>query len=143
LRRRFQGIVRGLFLEGVCLHRATRRFTTRFLNCFSRTKSGPPFCCPRQQNLNIDGVVVVHNGYVVAEKYYSPYKQDTPHDTYSITKSVVSALVGIAIQEGYIDSVDDSILDYFPERTFENDDALKRSITLEHLLTMSSGLECF
>lgn len=94
-----------------------------------------------EQNLNIDSVVVVHNGHIVTERYYPPYKQDTMHDLHSITKSVVSALVGIAIQEGYITSVDDSVLDFFPERTFENDSALKRSITLEHLLTMSSGLE--
>jgi CubicO group peptidase (beta-lactamase class C family) len=94
-----------------------------------------------EQNLNIDSVVVVHNGYIVTEKYYSPYKQDTLHDTYSITKSVVSALIGIAIQAGYINSVDDPVLGFFPERIFENDNALKRSITLEHLLTMSSGLE--
>ena len=94
-----------------------------------------------EQNLNIDSVVVVHNGYIVAEKYYRPYKQDYLHDVYSITKSVVSALIGIAIREGYIDSVDDLVLDFCPERTFEHDDALKRSITLEHLLTMSSGLE--
>ena len=94
-----------------------------------------------EQNLNIDSVVVVHNGYIVAEKYYRPYKQDYLHDVYSITKSVVSALIGIAIREGYINSVDDLVLDFYLERTFENDDALKRSITLEHLLTMSSGLE--
>jgi len=94
-----------------------------------------------EQNLNIDSVVVVHNGYIVTEKYYRPYKQDYLHDVYSITKSVVSALIGIAIREGYINSVDDLVLDFYPERTFENDDALKRSITLEHLLTMSSGLE--
>jgi CubicO group peptidase (beta-lactamase class C family) len=94
-----------------------------------------------EQNLNTDSVVVVHNGYIVTEKYYPPYEQDTLHDTYSVTKSVVSALIGIAIQEGYINSVDDPVLDFFPERTFENEDALKRSITLEHLLTMSSGLE--
>jgi CubicO group peptidase (beta-lactamase class C family) len=93
-----------------------------------------------EQNLYIDGLVVVHNGYIVAEKYYAPYQQDSPHEMYSITKSVISALIGIAIQEGYINSVDDPVLGFFPERTFENDDALKQSIALEHLLTMSSGL---
>jgi CubicO group peptidase (beta-lactamase class C family) len=50
-------------------------------------------------------------------------------------------LIGIAIQEGYINSIDDLVLDFFPERTFANDDVLKRSITLEHLLTMSAALE--
>ena len=67
-----------------------------------------------EQNLNIDSVVVVHNGYIVTERYYSPYKKDTPHEVYSITKSVVSALIGIAIQEGYINSVEDPVLDFFP-----------------------------
>ena len=94
-----------------------------------------------EQDLNIDSVVVVHNGHIVTERYYAPYQQDTPHETYSVTKSVISALIGIAIQTGYINSVDDSVLDFFPERTFKNDDLMKRSITLEHLLTMSSGLE--
>jgi len=94
-----------------------------------------------EQNLRIDSVLVVRNGYIVAEKYYPPYDQETMHGIYSVTKSVVSALIGIAIQEGYVKGVDDAVLDFYPERTFENDDALKRSITLEHLLTMSSGLE--
>jgi len=50
-------------------------------------------------------------------------------------------LIGIAIQEGQINSVDDLVLDFFPERTFENENDLKQSIILVHLLTMSSGLE--
>jgi CubicO group peptidase (beta-lactamase class C family) len=45
-----------------------------------------------EQNLNIDSVVVVHNGYIVTEKYYSPYKQDYLHDMYSMTKSIVFVL---------------------------------------------------
>jgi CubicO group peptidase (beta-lactamase class C family) len=94
-----------------------------------------------EQGLNIDSIVVVRNGYIVTEKYLSPYEQDTLHDVYSVTKSVISALIGIAIHQGYINGVNDLVLDYFPERTFQNDSALKRSITLEHLLTMSSGLE--
>ena len=93
------------------------------------------------QHLNIDGLVVVRNGYIVLEKYYPPYKQDTLHEMYSVTKSVISALVGIAIEEGYLHSVDDLVMDYFPGRQFEIQDARKQSITLEHLLTMSAGLE--
>jgi len=94
-----------------------------------------------EKGLGIDGLVVVRNGYIVVEKYYTPYDQDSLHGIYSVTKSILSALVGIAIHEGYIKGVDDPVLDYFPGRTFENDDDLKRSITLEHLLTMSAGLE--
>lgn len=93
-----------------------------------------------EQVLNIDSVIVVRNGYIVAEKYYSPYRQGDPHDTWSITKSVVSALIGIAIEQGHVGGVDDPVLDYFPARSFENNDERKRAITLEHLLTLSSGL---
>jgi CubicO group peptidase (beta-lactamase class C family) len=50
-----------------------------------------------EQRLNIDSLVVVRNGYIVTEKYYSPYDQGTLHGVYSVTKSVVSALIGIAI----------------------------------------------
>jgi len=92
------------------------------------------------EGLNIDGVVVVRHGHIITEKYYPPYKQDTLHEMYSVTKSVVSALVGIAIQEGYIQSEEDSVLSYFPKRSFENSDPLKTAISIENLLTMSSGL---
>jgi CubicO group peptidase (beta-lactamase class C family) len=51
-------------------------------------------------------------------------------------------LIGIAIDEGYIESVDQPVLDFFPERTGANLDANKKAMTLEHLLTMTSGLEC-
>lgn len=50
--------------------------------------------------------------------------------------------MGIAISEGYIDSVDQPVIDFFPERTAANLDANKKAMTLEHLLTMTSGLEC-
>jgi len=91
--------------------------------------------------VGIDGMVVVRNGYIVAEKYSEPYDQDSLHGIYSVTKSILSALIGIAIRDGYIKSLDDQVLDYFPERTFDNDDTRKRSITVEHLLTMTAGME--
>jgi CubicO group peptidase (beta-lactamase class C family) len=90
--------------------------------------------------LNLDGVVVVHQGLIVAERYYPVYSQDTLHESYSITKSIISALVGIALKEGCIEDLQDPILDYFPDRTFDQLDDWKQSITVEHLLTMSSGL---
>jgi CubicO group peptidase (beta-lactamase class C family) len=59
----------------------------------------------------------------------------------SVTKSVISALVGIALEDGCIKSLDDPIWDYLPGRTPAENDPLKREISLEHLLTMSSGFE--
>jgi len=94
-----------------------------------------------QEQINFHSVLIVRNGYVVAEAYFPPYKRDTRHTTRSCGKSFTAALVGIAIREGYIDDVHHQVLDFFPERTFANPDPRKDSMTLEHLLTMTSGLD--
>jgi CubicO group peptidase (beta-lactamase class C family) len=65
---------------------------------------------------------------------------DTEHNIHSAGKSITSACIGIAIDRGFIDSVDQSIFDYLPEYQYLNT-AGKRRITIEHLLTMTSGLE--
>jgi CubicO group peptidase (beta-lactamase class C family) len=94
-----------------------------------------------EQRLNIHSVLIIRNGYLVTEAYYHPFRSKNMHEVYSVTKSVVSALVGIALEKGFIESVHQPVLDFFPEQTIENDDAHKQAITLEHLLTMTSGLE--
>lgn len=90
---------------------------------------------------DLHSLLIVRNGYLVMEAYWHPFQPDTKHVLQSCTKSFTSALVGIAIDKGYIDGVSHKVLDWFPERTIANDDARKRTITLEHLLTMSSGLD--
>jgi CubicO group peptidase (beta-lactamase class C family) len=95
-----------------------------------------------EQDYDIDGVVVVRNGYVVVEATVCPFEPGSRHLVYSCTKSVVSALIGIAIDEGYIEGVDQLVLDFFPERTAANLDADKEAMMLEDVLTMSTGLEC-
>jgi len=92
---------------------------------------------------NVDDVVVVRHGVLVYERYY-PQKQlptdaTTLHRGYSMTKSVVSLLVGIAVDRGWIKDLDVPIVSYFPE----NADLImpdKAPITLRHLLTMSAKL---
>jgi CubicO group peptidase (beta-lactamase class C family) len=93
-----------------------------------------------EQRMAIDGVVVIRNGYIVAEQYYSPYTENSRHVLYSCTKSFISALTGIAVGDGYIDSVDHPVLDFFPDRTFANVDTRKEAMTLENILTMRTGL---
>jgi CubicO group peptidase (beta-lactamase class C family) len=90
----------------------------------------------------IHSVLVVRNGYLVSEAYFHPYTRDTKTQVQSITKSVIGALVGIAIREGYIKSVDEKLLSFFPKRTIENPGHNKSSIRLKHLLSMSSGFPC-
>jgi CubicO group peptidase (beta-lactamase class C family) len=91
--------------------------------------------------LNIHSVLVIRNGYLVTEAYLYPYDATTPHELRSATKSFTSALIGIAIGQGYIQGVDRPLLDFFPDRSIANLDDAKRGITLEDVLTMSSGLD--
>src|SRR4030042_7134760 len=88
----------------------------------------------------IYGILIVRNGYIVAEAYHHGHGKDTLYKIYSSTKSVTSALFGIARSKGYISNLDQSVVGYFPELKIK-DIELKKHITLKHLLTMSSGLE--
>ena len=95
-----------------------------------------------QRDIDIDSVLVVRNGYIVLEAYCFPGDADTKQHIYSCSKSVASTLIGIAVDKNYIKDVDQPVLGFFPERSAQNVDANKQAMTLEHLLTMSSGLEC-
>lgn len=70
-----------------------------------------------QENLDMHGLLIVRHGYIVTEAYFYPYRQRDRHNIYSCTKSFTSALVGIAIGQGHIDSLDHKVLDFFPEYT--------------------------
>lgn len=89
----------------------------------------------------IDSISIIRNGYLVTDAYFFPFRKNTQHMIFSNTKSIISALIGIAIDKGFIKSVKQPILDFFPEKTIANLNEQKRSITLEHLLTMTSGLD--
>ena len=90
---------------------------------------------------NIDGMLVVRHGYIVYETNPSGFSLTRLHTIQSCTKSFTSTVVGIAIHEGYLESVDEKIVDIFENRTIENLDAMKENMTVEHCLSMSSGLE--
>ncbi len=93
------------------------------------------------KQLNIHSVVIVRHGFIITEAHFYPFQPGVKHVLYSCTKSINSALVGIAIKQGKIDNINHRVLDFFPERTVANKDARKQAMTLEHLLTMSSGME--
>lgn len=83
--------------------------------------------------------IVVQDGNVLYEGYFNDTQRDSIVTSFSVAKSFTSALIGIAIDEGHINSVDDSITDYLPE--LAERDARFRDITIRHLLLMASGLE--
>jgi len=89
-----------------------------------------------------DGFLVLHKGEIVHEEYFNGYDKDTPHYMASVTKSVTSALVGIAVGEGLIGGVQDKVVDYFPDAVIPAGQESKKDMTIEHLLTMTSGILC-
>ncbi len=89
----------------------------------------------------IDSMTVIRNGSIVAEYYGNPlFQPNEPHVVHSVTKSIIGALVGIAIDDGLIESLDVSVVALFPERTIHNMDARKKSLTIRDLLSMQTGL---
>jgi len=90
----------------------------------------------------IHSVLVIRNGYIVTQAYFHPYTADTTMHIQSVTKSVIGMLVGKAIEDGYIKSENERLVDFYANRTFENQSREKNSIRLKHLLSMSSGLDC-
>ncbi len=89
----------------------------------------------------IFSVVIIRNGFIVKEWYTYGYNSNSLFKLYSATKSVTSILIGIARDMGFISNVSQLMLDYFPNRTIQNLDAEKESITIEHLLSMTAGFD--
>ena len=88
----------------------------------------------------IHSLLITRNDYLVLENYFSDYERDDFHRVYSVTKSITSALIGIALKKGKIDSVGTKILEFFPEyEDIENLDIRKKKISLENVLTMTAG----
>jgi CubicO group peptidase (beta-lactamase class C family) len=91
---------------------------------------------------NIYSVLVIRHGYVVTEAYFQPYTPDTKMHIQSVTKSVIGALVGIALQKHFISDLDQPLISFFQNRRVARLTEEKSSIQLRHLLSMSSGLDC-
>ena len=98
----------------------------------------------------IHGILIIKNGKLVLEEYFPGYvfyhgplmdfNRETKHNLASVTKSFTSALIGLSIDQGLIQDVNQKAFAFFPEYQDLNNDG-KDKITLEHLLTMTSGLE--
>jgi CubicO group peptidase (beta-lactamase class C family) len=89
----------------------------------------------------MDAMLIVRHGKIVAEVYYAPFKSGIKHRMYSVTKSVLGTLIGIAVKDGFLDSVDRRVINFFREHQVANIDDYKKSITIQNLLDMTSGLD--
>jgi CubicO group peptidase (beta-lactamase class C family) len=87
----------------------------------------------------IYSLLIVKNGTLVAERYFNDKQIDKTNNVASVTKSFISVLVGIAMREGYITSLDQKMMDYFPEYANPGLDQDKYEITIRQLLQMRAG----
>ena len=85
--------------------------------------------------------LVVRNGKLVFERYYHGATKDSALHVMSMSKSVLSILIGQALEEKSIDTLDHKMLDYYPEYSTPSMEPRKRDITLRHLLTMTAGFQ--
>jgi CubicO group peptidase (beta-lactamase class C family) len=84
---------------------------------------------------NTAGIIVQRNGITIYENYFNGYTEDTAFHVFSVTKSIVYALIGIAIDKGFIGSVDQKVLDFFPDYTPKRGEKTVQRVTLRDMLT--------
>ncbi len=93
-----------------------------------------------EKGIGVDSVLIVHNGYVVLDAHFAPYDGTFPHNLASVTKSVMTTLIGIAVDQRKID-LDRTMVSYFPGRSIANLDERKARLTVRHLVSMRNGLQ--
>ncbi|PFA54579.1 6-aminohexanoate hydrolase [Bacillus anthracis] len=87
----------------------------------------------KEEYENMNGMLVVQKGNVIFEKYYNGYGPNDAFHVASVTKTIISALIGICIDKGYIKSVDQRVIEFFPEYNVYSSE-----VTVRHLLTMTA-----
>ncbi len=88
----------------------------------------------------LHSLILTRHGKLVAEEYFHGYARQDLHETQSATKSVASLLLGIALDRGYVESLDVPVLDYFPEYANDAEPGWEQ-VTLRHLVTMTAGVD--
>jgi CubicO group peptidase (beta-lactamase class C family) len=96
----------------------------------------------RAHRTRIHSLSIVRNGYLVLDATFFPFQPNQLHDVASVTKSITTTLIGVAIGDGKLRGGNQPMLAVFPRRAVQNRDVRKERLTVEHLLTMSSGLDC-
>jgi CubicO group peptidase (beta-lactamase class C family) len=91
---------------------------------------------------NVHSILIMKDNKLVFEEYFYEHNKQKLHEMRSASKSFISALAGIAVEQGYIKSINETVLSYFPEYTFKKDLEAKKQMTIKHLLTNTSGLDC-
>jgi CubicO group peptidase (beta-lactamase class C family) len=87
---------------------------------------------------NIAGITVLKNGIINYENYFNGYTADSAFHVFSVSKSILSALIGIAVDKGYIRSLDQKVLDFFPDYTPKRGEKTARRVTIRDMMTMTT-----
>lgn len=87
---------------------------------------------------NTAGLAVLKNGKLIYEKYFDKHKETDTIHICSVTKSIISILIGMAVDQGYIRSVDQKVLEFFPDYSIKRGEKTLQNITLKNLLTMTA-----
>jgi CubicO group peptidase (beta-lactamase class C family) len=88
---------------------------------------------------NIYSLLIIKNGHLVAEKYFNGQRVSKANPIASVTKSYTSALIGVALRESILSSLDQKMMEFFPEFDWQNLDPRKAQITIRQILKMRSG----
>ena len=91
----------------------------------------------REDYGNMTGLVIYKNGESVYEKYFDGFSEANRIHIFSVTKSIISLLIGIALDKGLIKSIDQKILDFYPDYTLKRGEKLLLEITIKDMLTMT------
>ena len=95
----------------------------------------------RETYENINSILIIKDGKLVLEEYFNFYNRDRRHRCYSVTKTIGSLLIGIAIDKKLIKEVNENISTFFPEYEDIDWSNGKSDINLHHILTMTAGLD--
>jgi CubicO group peptidase (beta-lactamase class C family) len=87
---------------------------------------------------NIAGIVILKNGKLAYENYFCECTATTAIHIFSVTKSIISVLIGIAIDKGYIKSADQKVLDFFPDYVVKRGEKTIQNVTIKNMLTMTA-----
>ncbi len=87
---------------------------------------------------NIAGMTVMKDSKLLYENYFNGCTADNRIHVYSVTKSIISLLIGIAMDKGYIKSVEQKVLEFFPDYTIKRGEKTIQNVTLENMLTMTA-----
>ena len=87
----------------------------------------------------LKSLIVLQNDKIIVEEYLNGGRSDQLNDIRSASKSILSAILGCAIKDGYIDSIDQKVIDFFPEYKSDKLDPMLHKLKIKHLITMTSG----